>query len=81
VAGAAVAAGVSIAAPIARIAINKVVGVPDALLGLGEDYLALSYGSQALDVPMDEITGAAREMFDDVRERARPALESMGIGS
>jgi hypothetical protein len=81
VAGAAVAAGVAVAAPIARIAINKVVGVPDALLGLGEDYLALSYGSQALDVPMDEITGAAREMFDDVRERARPALESMGINT
>ena len=37
----AVAAGVAVAAPIARIAINKVVGVPDALLGLGEDYLAL----------------------------------------
>jgi hypothetical protein len=81
VAGAAVAAGVAVAAPIARIAINKVVGVPDALLGLGEDYLALSYGSQALDVPMHEITGAAREMFDDVRERARPALESMGINT
>ena len=25
--------------------------------------------------------GAAREMFDDVRERARPALESMGMRS
>ena len=81
VAGGAVAAGVAVAAPIARMAINKVVGIPDALLGLGEDYLALSYGSQALDVPMDEITGAAREMFDDVKERARPALESMGMGS
>jgi hypothetical protein len=81
VAGAAVAAGVAVAAPIARMSINKVLGVPDALLGLGEDYLALSYGTQALDIPMDEITGAAREMFDDVRERARPALESMGMGS
>ena len=80
VAGAAVAAGVAVAAPIARIAINKVVGIPDALLGLGEDYLALSYGSQALDVPMDEITGAARQMFDDVRERAPPGPRIHGHG-
>lgn len=79
VAGAAVAAGVAVAAPIARMAINRAVGVPDSLLGLGEDYLALTYGAQALDVPMDDITGAARQMFDDVRERARPALESMGV--
>jgi hypothetical protein len=81
VAGGMVAAGVSVAAPIVRMAINKVVGVPDALLGLGEDYLALSYGAQALDVPMDEVTGAARELWENARERARPALESMGIGS
>ena len=79
VAGAAVAAGVAVAAPIARMAINKVLGVPDAVLGLGEDYLALSYGCQAMDVPMDQLTGAAREMFDDMRERARPVLEPMGL--
>ena len=81
VAGGAVAAGVAIAAPMVRIAANKVLGVPDALLGLGEDYLALQCGTQAMDMSMDEVAGAAREMFDDVRERARPALESMGIGS
>ena len=81
VAGGMVAAGVAVAAPLVRMSINKVVGIPDSLLGLGEDYLAISYGSQALDVPMDEITGAAREMFDDVKERARPALESMGMRS
>jgi hypothetical protein len=81
VAGGMVAAGVAVAAPIARMAINKVIGVPDALLGLGEDYLALSYGAQALDVPLDELTGAARQMWDEARERARPALESMGMGS
>lgn len=79
VAGAAVAAGVAVAAPVARMAINKVLGVPDALLGVGEDYLALSYGCQAMDVSMDQITGSAREMFDDMRERARPVLEPMGL--
>jgi hypothetical protein len=81
VAGGMVAAGVSIAAPMARMAVNKVLGVPDAVLGLGEDYLALHYGAQAMDMPMEEITGAAREMFEDVRERARPALETMGMRS
>ena len=43
--------------------------------------MALSCGTQVLEMPMDEITGAAREMFDDVKERARPALESMGMRS
>ncbi len=81
VAGGMVAAGVAVAAPVLRMTINKVLGVPDAVLGLAEDYMALSCGTQVLEMPMDEITGAAREMFDDVRERARPALESMGMRS
>jgi hypothetical protein len=81
VAGGMVAAGTAVAAPVIRMTINKVLGIPDPLLGLGEDYLALSCGTQVLDLPMDEITGAAREMFEDVRERARPALESMGMRS
>jgi hypothetical protein len=81
VAGGMVAAGVAVAAPVVRMTINKVMGIPDPLLGLAEDYMALSCGTQVMDMPMDQITGAAREVFDDVRERARPALESMGIGS
>ncbi len=79
VAGGMVAASVAIAAPIVRMAGSKILGVPDALLGLGEDYLALQCGMQALDMPMDQVTGAAREMFDDVKERTRPALESIGV--
>jgi hypothetical protein len=81
VAGGVVAAGVSIAAPIVRMTINKLVGVPDAVLGLGEDYLAIRYGAEAIDLPMDELAGAAREVVDSARQRARPALESMGIHS
>jgi hypothetical protein len=79
VAGGMVAAGTAVAAPVLRMTINKILGIPDAVLGLGEDYLALSCGTQVLDIPMDEITGAAREMFDDIRERARPTLESIGM--
>ncbi len=81
VAGGMVAAGVAVAAPVIRMTINKVMGIPDPLLGLAEDYMALSCGTQVMDMPMDQVTGAAREMFDDIRERARPALESMGMGS
>lgn len=79
VAGGMVAAGVAVAAPVARMTIHKVMGVPDSVLGLAEDYLALSYASDVMDVPMDQLTDAAREMVDDVRRRARPTLESMGL--
>jgi hypothetical protein len=77
VAGGVVAAGVAVAAPVVRMTINKVIGIPDPVLGLAEDYMAVSCGTQVLGMPMGELTGAAREMFDDVKERARPALESM----
>src|SRR5690349_19274429 len=60
VAGGMVAAGAAVAAPLIRMTIHKVLGIPDPLLGLAEDYLALSCGTQVTDVPMDEITGAAR---------------------
>lgn len=78
-AGGMVAAGAAVAAPVVRMTINKVLGVPDAMLGLAEDYMVLSCGTQVLDLPMDEITGSAREVFDEVKERARPTLESMGM--
>jgi hypothetical protein len=81
VAGGMVAAGVAVAAPVVRMTINKVLGIPDPLLGLAEDYMAVSCGTQVLEMPMEQLTGAAREVFDDVRERARPALESMGMRS
>jgi hypothetical protein len=77
VAGGVVAAGVAVAAPVVRMTINKVIGIPDPVLGLAEDYMAVSCGAQVLEMPMDELTGVAREMFEDVKERARPALESM----
>src|SRR3954454_13545193 len=44
--GAVVAAGVSTIAPMIRITASKVLGIPDVLLGLGEDYLALQVGTQ-----------------------------------
>jgi hypothetical protein len=81
VAGGMVAGGVAIAAPMVRMTVNKVLGVPDMLLGLGEDYLAIQCGTQALDLSMDGIAGAATEALQDVQERAKPALESIGLRS
>src|SRR5690242_6913666 len=43
--GAAVAAGVSTFAPMIRVAMSRILGVPDPILGLLEDYLAVKLGS------------------------------------
>jgi hypothetical protein len=78
--GAVVAAGVAAVAPVVRIAGHKVLGVPDALLGIAEDYLALKLGSQATGLSMDQLTEAARESVGEVGERIKPALQSVGVG-
>jgi hypothetical protein len=77
--GAVVAAGVAAVAPMVRITGSSVLGVPDPLLGLAEDYLALKLGTQAMDMSMDELTGIARETFEGVKEQVMPALQSVGV--
>jgi hypothetical protein len=72
VAGAVVAAGVACVAPIARIVLNRGLGVNDALLGVGEDYLALRIGSEATGMSMNQITGVARDAFGELQERVMP---------
>jgi len=79
--GAVVAAGVAAVAPMVRITGSKVLGIPDPLLGLAEDYLALRLGSQALDVPMSQVTEAARDSLEEVRDRVMPALHAAGVNS
>ena len=79
VAAGVVAASVAVAAPVARISIHKLTGLPDSVLGLAEDYLALSCASDVMEVPMEQLTGAAREMIEDAGRRVRPTLESMRL--
>ena len=90
--GAVVAAGVSTIAPMIRITASKGLGIPDVLLALAEDYLALKLGTQAMGMSMDQVTDLARESFDEVKEqvmpvfeeardRVMPALHSVGVGS
>ena len=58
--GAIMAAGVASVAPMVRITFHKGIGIPDWLLGLAEDYLALKLGTQALGMTMDEVKGVAQ---------------------
>ena len=74
--GAVVAAGVACVAPVLRIAINKGLGVSDALLGVGEDYLALRLGTEATGMSMNQVGEVAREAIEDLRGQVMPSLES-----
>ena len=75
--GAVVAAGVSCVAPMTRIALHKGLGISDALLGVGEDYLALRLGTEATDITMGQVSEIAREAIDDLRGRVVPSLPSI----
>ena len=75
-----VAAGTACVAPMIRIAASKVLRIPDPLLGLAEDYLALHLGTQAMGMTMDQVSHAAQDAVGDITEGVRPALESVGIG-
>ncbi len=90
--GAVVAAGVSTIAPMIRITASKGLGIPDVLLALAEDYLALRLGTQAMGMSMDQVTDLAKESVEEVREqvmpmlaeareRVMPALQSVSAGS
>jgi hypothetical protein len=67
--GAAVAMGVAVAAPKARRTVGWTTGMPQAVLGMVEDYLALRVGTEAVGVSMDEAYQGARESVEDVCER------------
>jgi hypothetical protein len=80
--GAAVAAGVAALAPRIRVLARTVLGVPDPLIGLAEDYLALKLGSEAVGLSMEDLKGAAGESIGEMRERVvDPARQSIGAGS
>lgn len=86
--GAAVAAGVATFAPMVRGTLRRVLGVPDYMIGLAEDYLAIKMGSEAVGLSMDEVTRMASDAVDDVKNRLLPAEtsgearpQSIGAGS
>lgn len=67
--GAAVAVGTATIAPLVRIAGRRLFGVPDAFLGVAEDYLALRLGSGAVGLEMEQLPQIAREAIEGVRDR------------
>jgi hypothetical protein len=79
--GAAVAVGVGTFAPMIRGALRRILGVPDVVLGVAEDYLAVRLGSEALGMSMDEVQQIANDSFCEIKEHIMPALQSVGAGS
>ncbi len=79
--GAGVAAGVAIVAPLIRIAANRGLGIPDMVLGLAEDALAVYLGSKVVGLSMGEVGQFARESVEEVRDKIQPALEKVGVGT
>ena len=89
--GAAVAMGVAVAAPKIRTSLGWTLRIPQPVLGLIEDYLALKLGTDAMGLSMEQVTDAARESVGDLRERlqldevalpwAGAGVQSAGAGS
>jgi hypothetical protein len=75
-AGAVVAAGVSCVAPLLRMTLNKGLGLSDAMLGLGEDYVALKLGTEATGVSLTQVGEIAREAIDDLRGQVMSSMPS-----
>jgi len=79
--GAAVAAGVASIAPLLRNTASATLGIPDAVLGVAEDYLALRLGTETLGLSMNEVGDAAKHSVDEIKERVLPAVQAIGAGS
>lgn len=79
--GAAVAAGVATIAPMLRVSASTVLGIPDAVLGVAEDYMALRLGTETLGLSMNEVSDAAKQSVEEIKERVMPAVQSIGAGS
>jgi len=78
--GAVIAAGTACVAPMIRIAASRILGIPDIVLGVAEDYLALKFGTEAMGMSMGELTDVAKEAAEDAKGHLMPALESIGVG-
>ena len=73
-AAAVVAAGVTVTLPMIRIALSKGLRIPDYLLGLAEDYVALQLGSRAVGMSLEQVGQVARESVEGIGDKVRPAF-------
>jgi hypothetical protein len=60
--------GVAVAAPRMRRAVGWTTGLSQVILGAAEDYVALRLGTEAMGMPMQEVTCAAREAVEHLRD-------------
>jgi hypothetical protein len=74
--GAVVAAGVACVAPLARMTLNRGLGISDALLGVAEDYVALRLGTEATGMTMGQVSEVAQEAFGEIRGQVMQSLPS-----
>jgi len=65
--GAAVASGVAALAPRIRGLLGTVLGVPDSLMGLVEDYIALKVGGDALDLSIEDLKKIGEESVEEIK--------------
>lgn len=79
-AAAVVAAGVTVTLPMIRIALSKGLRIPDYLLGLAEDYVALQLGTKAVGMSMEQVGRIARASVEGIGDQIKPALERAGLG-
>lgn len=74
--GAAAAATTATLAPLVRTALSRGLGIPDFLLGVAEDVLALRLGAKAAGLEVERLPDVAREAIEEVRGQVMP--ESAG---
>lgn len=83
VVGAAVAAGAATVAPLVRATLRRVLGIPDIVLGVAEDYLALKLGTEALGMSMADVKQIAGHSVDQLKDKVSHlgTRQAVGAGS
>ena len=75
--GAAVAVGAATFAPMLRGAVHTLLGIPQPVLGLAEDYLALRLGGEAVGLSMDDLKRIGGESVEELKGHVLPAVEQL----
>jgi hypothetical protein len=73
--GAVVAAGTATFAPIIRRALSRLLSIPDPLLGLAEDYLALRLGASAMGLSTNDLKEIATDTLEEAKDRLMPYVQ------
>jgi len=75
--GAAVAVGAATVAPLIRNALHTLLRIPQPILGLAEDYLALRLGGEAVGLTMDDLKQIGSDSVDELKGHILPVMEEV----